>query len=143
MSKPEDKYPPFTAFVIVLIEKFKDSYSIEPVGVYTDLEIALDYTDQLEDITRPQKDSKNKKPFAIFDILEFEFDKKPILLEFLEKDKDRLESGVEKMLIKLMKKGFVDQLIGEDGYFYYILTESGKKAIKGLPPHIRKYFDKD
>ena len=142
MSKPEDKYPPFTAFVIVLIEKFKDSYSIEPVGVYTDLEIALDYTDQLEDITRPQKDSKNKKPFAIFDILEFEFDKKPILLEFLEKDKDRLESGVEKMLIKLMKKGFVDQLIGEDGHFYYTLTDLGKETTKSIPEQVKKFFRK-
>ena len=112
------------------------------MGVYTDLEIALDYTDQLEDITRPQKDSKNKKPFAIFDILEFEFDKKPILLEFLEKDKDRLESGVEKMLIKLMKKGFVDQLIGEDGHFYYTLTDLGKETTKSIPEQVKKFFRK-
>ena len=135
MDEPEN-----IAYVIILIEKFKDSYSVEPVGVYTDLEIALDYTDKLEDMIKPPKGSK--KPYAIFDILEFEIDKKPILLEYMQKDKDRLESGVEKMLIKLMKKGLVDQLIGEDGHFYYVLTDSGKKIIKGLPPHIRKYFDK-
>ena len=134
MDEPEN-----IAYVIILIEKFKDSYSVEPVGVYTDLEMALDYTDKLEDMIKPPKGSK--KPYAIFDILEFEIDKKPILLEYMQKDKDRLESGVEKMLIKLMKKGLVDQLIGEDGHFYYVLTDSGKKIIKGLPPHIRKYFD--
>ena len=135
MDEPEN-----IAYVIILIEKFKDSYSVEPVGVYTDLEIALDYTDKLEDMIKPPKGSK--KPYAIFDILEFEIDKKPMLLEYMQKDKDRLESGVEKMLVKLMKKGLVDQLIGEDGHFYYVLTDSGKKIIKGLPPHIRKYFDK-
>ena len=136
MNEPEN-----TAYVIILIEKFKDSYSVEPVGVYTDLEVALDYTDQLEEMVKPSKGSK--KPYAMFDILEFEFDRKPILLEFMEKDKNRLENGVEKMLIKLMKKGLVDQLIGEDGHFYYVLTDSGKKIIKGLPPHIRNYFDRD
>ena len=135
MNEPEN-----IAYVIILIEKFKDSYSVEPVGVYTDLEIALDYTDKLEDMIKPPKGSK--KPYAIFDILEFEIDKKPMLLEYMQKDKDRLENGVEKMLVKLMKKGLVDQLIGEDGHFYYVLTDSGKKIIKGLPPHIRKYFDK-
>lgn len=135
MDEPEN-----IAYVIILIEKFKDSYSVEPVGVYTDLEIALDYTDKLEDMIKPPKGSK--KPYAIFDILEFEIDKKPMLLEYMQKDKDRLENGVEKMLVKLMKKGLVDQLIGEDGHFYYVLTDSGKKIIKGLPPHIRKYFDK-
>ena len=134
MDEPEN-----IAYVIILIEKFKDSYSVEPVGVYTDLEVALDYTDKLEDMIKPPKGSK--KPYAIFDILEFEIDKKPILLEYMQKDKDRLENGVEKMLIKLMKRGLVDQLIGEDGHFYYVLTDSGKKIIKGLPPHIRKYFD--
>ena len=136
MNEPEN-----TAYVIILIEKFKDSYSVEPVGVYTDLEVALDYTDQLEEMVTPSKGSK--KPYAMFDILEFEFDRKPILLEFMEKDKNRLENGVEKMLIKLMKKGLVDQLIGEDGHFYYVLTDSGKKIIKALPPHIRNYFDRD
>ena len=135
MDEPEN-----IAYVIILIEKFKDSYSVEPVGVYTDLEVALDYTDKLEDMIKPPKGSK--KPYAIFDILEFEIDKKPMLLEYMQKDKDRLENGVEKMLVKLMKKGLVDQLIGEDGHFYYVLTDSGKKIIKGLPPHIRKYFDK-
>tara|TARA_Y100000004_G_scaffold74490_1_gene83654 strand:- start:50 stop:457 length:408 start_codon:yes stop_codon:yes gene_type:complete len=135
MDEPEN-----IAYVIILIEKFKDSYSVEPVGVYTDLEVALEYTDKLEDMIKPPKGSK--KPYAIFDILEFEIDKKPILLEYMQKDKDRFENGIEKMLIKLMKKGLVDQLIGEDGHFYYVLTDSGKKIVKGLPPHIRKYFDK-
>ena len=135
MDEPEN-----IAYVIILIEKFKDSYSVEPVGVYTDLEIALDYTDKLEDMIKPPKGSK--KPYVMFDILEFEIDKKPMLLEYMQKDKDRLENGVEKMLVKLMKKGLVDQLIGEDGHFYYVLTDSGKKIIKGLPQHIRNYFDK-
>ena len=135
MDEPEN-----IAYVIILIEKFKDSYSVEPVGVYTDLEVALDYTDKLEDMIKPPKGSK--KPYAIFDILEFEIDKKPMLLEYMQKDKDRLENGIAKMPVKLMKKGLVDQLIGEDGHFYYVLTDSGKKIIKGLPPHIRKYFDK-
>ena len=43
-----------------------------------------------------------------------------------------------------MKSGVLDQLIGEDGNFYYVLTEKGEQKIKDmkLPKHIYKLFKK-
>ena len=32
----------------------------------------------------------------------------------------------------LMDKGIIDQLIGEDGRFYYVLTEAGKEIAKTI-----------
>jgi len=128
-------------YVIIMIEKFIDSYSVEPLGVYTDLELALNYADELENEVKPPSGMKGKKPVAVFDILEFDIDEEPLLLKHLKQDSKNLESGVQKMIVSLMKKGYVDQLIGEDGHFYYVLTESGKDIVRNLPPHIKKYFD--
>lgn len=128
-------------YVIIMIEKFIDSYSVEPLGVYTDLELALNYADELENEVKPPSGMKGKKPVAVFDILEFDIDEEPLLLKHLKQDTKNLESGVQKMIVSLMKKGYVDQLIGEDGHFYYVLTESGKDIVRNLPPHIKKYFD--
>ena len=124
-----------------MIEKFIDSYSVEPLGVYTDLELALNYADELENEVRPPSGMKGKKPVAVFDILEFDIDEEPLLLKHLKQDSKNLESGVQKMIVSLMKKGYVDQLIGEDGHFYYVLTKSGKDIVRNLPPHIKKFFD--
>ena len=43
-----------------------------------------------------------------------------------------------------MKSGVLDQLIGEDGNFYYVLTDKGKQKIEdmNLPKHIYKLFKK-
>ena len=48
---------PTTIFVIVCVEitlddKVGHSYSIEPVGVFEDLEEAIDYASKLEDLHR-------------------------------------------------------------------------------------------
>ena len=40
----------------------------------------------------------------------------------------------------LMKKGYVDQLVGEDGHFYYTLTDFGKDQMKSIPEQIKKFF---
>ena len=51
-----------------------------------------------------------------------------------------MEKELEESIIKLMKRGIIDQLIGEDGNFYYTLTEKGDKEIKDLklPKYIYK-----
>ena len=36
----------------------------------------------------------------------------------------------EKNVKKLMDFGVIDQLVGEDGNFYYILTELGKEIVR-------------
>jgi hypothetical protein len=78
----------------------------------------------------------------MFDVLEFSLDAKPPMLTFLEKSKTRLEDNLSKSLITLMKRGLIDQLVGEDGHFYYVLTERGEKLSDSLPKDIKKHFRK-
>jgi len=67
-----------------------------------------------------------------------------MLLDFLEKREEVKNETLSDILIGLMKKGLVDQLIGEDGNFYYVLTDLGKETSKNklIPEHIKKYFIK-
>ena len=67
-------------------------------------------------------------------------DKEPLMLQMLKKRTEELEKGFEESIIGLMKRGIIDQLIGEDGNFYYTLTEMGEKKIKNLklPKYIYK-----
>ena len=126
------------AIVMISIEGDKrPTYSIEPLGIYSSLEKALQYVESLEEVSSSQKDT-------IYDVVELELDAQPFMLDFLEKERKMKEEALEDMIIKLMGKGFVDQLVGEDGNFYYTLTDLGKKSIKSdhMPDHIKKFFDK-
>ena len=53
-----------------------------------------------------------------------------------------LEQTIQDAVLKLMKDGLVDQLIGEDGNFYYTLTDVGKDKMKSMPENIKKFFRK-
>ena len=109
-------------------------YGLEPIGIYSDIKTALDYVEELERRTL-DKD-------CIYDIFEFGLDKKPLLLSFLEKQEKVKSETLSEILIGLMKKGLVDQLVGEDGNFYYVLTELGEESAtsKLIPDQIKKYF---
>lgn len=106
--------------------------SLEPIGVYTDLETALEYVVKLEDMV------SNKD--AMFDVFEFELNSKPLMLELLEEKQKSIEDAISESIVELMQEGMVDQLIGEDGRFYYTLTELGKKAQENMPEQFKKYF---
>ncbi|MEO1945612.1 MAG: hypothetical protein ABGY11_15020 [Candidatus Thioglobus sp.] len=148
--------------------KLDNLYSMEPIGNYTDMETALAHVSQLEELW--SKLGNNKYEEAVFDIIDFELDEQPYLLDYLKNvdttlqddvsgqliklmgkghkfDKlmgedefgKTLTDGLSDQLIKLMNEGLVDQLVGEDGNFYYRLTDSGKKiAIKNR----KKFFGK-
>ena len=112
------------------------SFSVDPVGVCSKLEIALEYVNELENLT-PSSDVE-----IVYDVLEYNVDQEPLMLEWLKKEKKILNETVEKTIIELMKKGFVDQLIGEDGHFYYTLTDLGKETTKSIPEQVKKFFRK-
>ncbi len=148
--------------------KLDNLYSMEPIGNYTDMETALAHVSQLEELW--SKLGNNKYEEAVFDIIDFELDEQPYLLDYLKNVDTTLQDDVSDQLIKLMGKGYkfdklmgedglgqtltdglsdqltklmdeglVDQLVGEDGHFYYRLTDSGKKiAIKNR----KKFFGK-
>ena len=130
-------------YVIVSIineGKKEPTFSVEPLGVYTELEQAVEYVNELDNSTVQDSSMFIE---TIYDILEFQLDERPLILDWLKKEKQLYVDKIEKNLIELMRKGYVDQLVGEDGHFYYTLTESGKEVFKGIPKQIKKFFRKD
>jgi hypothetical protein len=126
-------------YVLVIIELTnEDSLSAEPVGVYTDLHEAIKYSAECQLLLEDTISSQ-----TMFDVFEFSLDDKPPMLSLLEKTRSRLENQLSKTLIKLMKRGLIDQLIGEDGHFYYILTKEGEKIKDSFPEDIKKHFRKN
>ena len=127
-------------YVVVSIIADEEDFSVEPVGVYSDPNDAIEWVEELEKVTMNEASSRVE---TMYDVLEFELDKQPFILEWMKKKKQVMLDKIEKTMIELMKEGHVDQLIGEDGHFYYTLTESGKKIFKSIPKQIKKFFRKD
>ena len=117
--------------------KLIPNYSVEPLGIYSTLEEALDYVDQLEEST-----PKSPSIETAYDVFEFELGKEPTLLKYLKAQQKIVEESIQESIMGLMKKGYVDQLVGEDGHFYYTLTDFGKDQIKSIPEQIKKFFKK-
>ena len=132
-----------TVYALVMITGDEDAmgFGIEPVGIYSTMELAFEYVEKLEN------EAPRIKGEYMFDIFEYHLDEEPLILSFFKMKKQRQtakEEVVQDLLIDLMKEGVVDQLIGEDGHFYYKLTEEGKKRSKNIPKQIKKFFkDKD
>lgn len=130
-------------YIIVMIVSegttIKPSFSVEPLGVYSDVELALDYINKLEKLTT---DDNSMFKETVYDIMEFDMDGEPLMLSWLKKEKQMLEDTIQDAVLKLMQDGLVDQLIGEDGNFYYTLTDVGKAKMKNMPENIKKFFRK-
>lgn len=129
-------------YVIVSITaegKVLTNFSVEPVGVCSTLEKALEFVNELEANT--YQDTKMFSETA-YDIFEYELDEEPLILGFLKKEMQILQDGIQKAVMDLMSKGYVDQLIGEDGHFYYTLTDMGKEEMKSMPEQVKKFFRK-
>lgn len=125
------------AIVMITGDEGTLGFGIEPVGIYSSMELAFEYVEKLE------KEAPNMDGEYMFDIFEYRIDEEPLILEFFRAQK-RIQTRdteiMENLLIDLMKEGMVDQLIGEDGHFYYKLTDEGKKRSKNIPKNIRKFF---
>lgn len=117
-------------YVIIAISTYNDTVSVEPIGVYSSLENAVKYINEL----------KKFNSTYVFDVLEYEVDCAPHLLNFLNKEKESYENMIEEDIMNLMNQGLLDQLIGEDGHFYYSITEKGKKYLNDN--NTKKNFDK-
>tara|TARA_R100000008_G_C3577779_1_gene166351 strand:- start:948 stop:1403 length:456 start_codon:yes stop_codon:yes gene_type:complete len=132
-------------FVVVLIsyDTMTDSLGIDPVGVYSNLKTAMSYAAELESAS--ERSTFFSSPSEItFDVLEFRMDEEPMMLGMLKKRKKKMQEDLDQAIIKLMKQGIVDQLVGEDGNFYYTLTDKGEDRIKSmkLPKYIKKLFNR-
>jgi hypothetical protein len=58
-------------------------------------------------------------------------------LHYYESDEEFGEI-VSSVLLKLVREGDVEQLIGEDGEFYFQLTKQGKETMKLLQARLRE-----
>tara|TARA_Y100001963_G_scaffold139799_1_gene206044 strand:- start:250 stop:678 length:429 start_codon:yes stop_codon:yes gene_type:complete len=116
---------------------FGSQYSIEPLGVFDDLDQAIIYATKLDDL-----DTADGQKQITYDVLEFQLNEKPHILTYLEQRSRKLEDNITSVLISLMKKGYVDQLVGEDGMFYYELTKKGEEIKEDMPKLVKKLFRK-
>lgn len=119
-------------YVIIAISTYNDTVNVEPIGVYSSLENAVKYINEL----------KKFNSVYVFDVLEYEVDCAPHLLKFLNKEKESYENMIEEDIINLMNQGLLDQLIGEDGHFYYSITEKGKEYLINTKKNFNKFFKK-
>lgn len=94
------------------LDKNGPFFTVEAVGVYSSEETALEAIKELP------LETDN----CVYDIQDFELDASA--KDFMEE----LETDLKNM----MDMGVVDQLVGEDGQFYYELTDAGKEMGKNL-----------
>lgn len=130
-------------YVVVMIEGDEEGgLAVEPLGVYTSEDKAIEYAKKLDDLT--PRDSEFE---AVYDVFDFYIDVEPFMLTFMKKQKEAQTDVIQDLIIDLMKEGMVDQLIGEDGHFYYTLTDLGQKTYNqmkgGVPEHVKKFLRKN
>ena len=119
-----------------------DDISIDCIAVYSDKKKAVAVAKEMED-------NHNKVGFTdecVYDVFEFTLDAEPMLLAFQRKKLKQIEETndkVDEALTELMRTGHIDQLIGEDGHFYYELTSDGKAIADKIPELVKKLFKKD
>ena len=102
-------------------------------GVYSTLPMAQKAVKEF------RKNHKEKHPngMALYEILMKKIDELPIT------SKD-LENTIE----RLIKQGLLEALVGEDGYFYYELTDLGEQEAKKLggeswPNNLKDFYDEN
>tara|TARA_R110002020_G_scaffold287639_3_gene503143 strand:- start:1958 stop:2296 length:339 start_codon:yes stop_codon:yes gene_type:complete len=98
-------------FVLETVRGDQFTFSIETMGIYSTQEKAMEAVEQLP----PENHS------MVYNISEFKIDAPP----------HNSWKDYSKEIKNLMDIGVVDQLVGEDGKFYYRLTEKGKKMAEG------------
>lgn len=119
-------------YVIVAITPTKDE--IEPLAVFSCPFMAEDTVQEMTLL--------NVQSGTIYTVLEMELDREPELLEEMKKVREWREAAITESIMQLMQEGLIDQLIGEDGEFYYTLTDLGKGHQSKIPKQIKKFFNK-
>jgi len=123
-------------YVLVRIEDIEGTFTVDPCGVYSEPDDAFDWMTELELLN---KDPEN----VIFDALEFDLDEEPAVLGWMKGEKQALIDNIDKTLRSLCERGMIEQLVGEDGRFYYELTHKGETTMKGIPGQVIQRFIDD
>tara|TARA_R110000796_G_scaffold105540_1_gene215611 strand:+ start:2065 stop:2439 length:375 start_codon:yes stop_codon:yes gene_type:complete len=102
-------------YVLIMISFEDDMIQSDPVGVYSSFNKGI-----VELIKLEQKLEKANVKDVIYDLQVLKLNEAPEMTEYLEEKLNKDEIAID-----FMKKGYVEQLIGDDGEFYYRLTEKG------------------
>jgi len=106
-----------TVYILQMVKADRVKYdgpffTLETIGVYSSEEFALEAINELPLETDD----------CVYDIQDFELDASA--RDFMNE--------IQSDLMNMMDMGVVDQLVGEDGQFYYELTDAGKEMGENL-----------
>lgn len=131
-----------TMYCLVMVVQLTEfEFSVDCVAVFDNLQYALDIAKEMQD----NHEAIGFEQETVYDVLPYELNEEPMLLKFQRarlKQIQETNDKVDEVLSKLMVQGYVDQLIGEDGRFYYELTSEGKSEAKKIPELVKKLFKK-
>ena len=118
-------------YLVVMMILTEDTLASEPMGIYSSFKRAMEQVVLCESKIDPEPDQGDSLVF--FDVIDFELNRRAEFLDW--------KITTEELVKELLEKDMIDQLIGEDGEFYYILTEKGMEAgeqIKKMIPIFKK-----
>jgi len=110
-------------FVLEVIMGPVENLSVETIGIYTTYVRALR---AMEKLPAPTDD-------IVYNIEQFKVD---------DEARDIFKDSYQDIK-RLMDEGIIDQLVGEDGRFYYVLTPLGNEITKKIDIKIDKNDDKN
>ena len=108
-------------YILIMVVAKDEFFSIEPVGVYSSLKMANKNMKECQKYISPAHEKA-----TAFEVIDMIMNEQASFLQWYREAVDMLDNETK----SLMDKGYIDQLIGEDGEFYYNITEKGEKLVK-------------
>ena len=122
-------------YILLMVVAKDEFFSIEPVGVYSSLKMANKNMKECQKYISPA----HTKATA-FEVIDMIMNEEASFLQWYKEAANILDNETK----SLMDKGYIDQLIGEDGEFYYNITEKGEKLekyIRSVVPNVNENMD--
>lgn len=113
-------------WVLIKITDHNGILTVDPQGVYSDANVALEWIEKLEKLSTDKLNS-------CFDALDFQTDVDPICFDKMKNDREQLIDTVNDTLQALLRKEYIEAFVEEDGRFSYELTKKGRTIMKGIP----------
>ena len=105
-----------------IITKSTSSIIVETIGVYSTEHLAGHYKAMCtNDLT------SDEKKWMVFEYREIALDRAPEFLTSTPSNYETIQDQVDDILFSMVKRGYLEQLVGEDGRFYYEMTDKGRQ----------------
>ena len=113
----------YTVIMIVKSGDIVPDFVMDTIGAYSTMKNALEAIKELEGEV-PSDARLNTQ----FDVIPFDLDADPTILSML-RDPDEYMDLLSEVYKDLMDEGYMDQLIGEDGNFHWVMTDKGYETL--------------